>query len=90
MLYETGGRARVQVPSKARVRQAFRPGEWNEMLVTAQGRRVEVYVNGYRMTQLVDDPGRLRGRLGLQLHGGQDMRVEVRSVELLEPEKTKR
>lgn len=90
MLYETGGRARVQIPSKERVKKAFRPGEWNEMLVTAKGRRVEVYVNGYRMTQLVDDPGRLRGRLGLQLHGGQDMRVEVRSVELLEPMKTKR
>ncbi len=83
MLYETGGRARVQIPSKERVEQAFRSGEWNEMLVVAIGRRVEVYVNGVRMTRLVDDPGRLKGRIGLQLHGGQDMRVEVRSIELL-------
>jgi hypothetical protein len=90
MLYETGGRARVQVPAAEWVQEHFKAGDWNEMVVIAQGRRVKVLVNGATAAELRDDPGRLSGRLGLQLHGSQDMRVEVRSLGVLRKHVPKR
>ena len=83
MLYETGGRAYVSRPKPEWVQKHFKAGDWNEMVVIAEGRHLKVLVNGAVASELLDDPGRLRGRLGVQVHGGQDMRVEVRSLEIL-------
>ncbi len=82
-LYETGGRAWVVQPSPEDVATWFRPGEWNDMTVCAEGRAIVVHVNGYRTAKLQDDPGRLKGKLALQLHGGQDMEVQFKEVSLL-------
>lgn len=83
-LYETGGRAWVVRPDPARMRDVYRPGEWTSLRVRALGRAVDVWVNGVQTASLRDDPGRTEGHLGLQLHGGQDMHVEFRELELVE------
>ena len=44
-LYETGGRAWVVKPKAEAVAKYFKPGEWNQMTVSAKGRRVVVHVN---------------------------------------------
>lgn len=82
-LYETGGRAWVVKPTAEQVKSYFKPGQWNEMTVTAVGRHIVVEVNGTKTAELKDDPGRLEGHLALQLHGGQDMHVEFQVVEIL-------
>ena len=82
-LYETGGRAWVVKPTAEQVKKYFKPGQWNEMTVTAVGRHIVVEVNGTKTAELKDDPGRLEGHLALQLHGGQDMHVEFQVVEIL-------
>jgi len=82
-LYETGGRAWVVKPTAEQVKEYFKPGQWNQMTVSAQGRNVTVEVNDHKTAELKDDPGRLEGHFGLQLHGGQDMHVEFRDVEIL-------
>ncbi len=84
-LYETGGRAWVSQPTLEQVKEYFKPGEWNEMSVSARGRRIVVHVNGHKSAELLDDPGRLEGHLALQLHGGMDMHVEFKDIEILEP-----
>lgn len=87
-LYETGGRAWVVKPTAEQVSKYFKPGEWNEMAVSAHGGRIVVHVNGHKTADLPDDPGRRKGHLGLQLHGGQDMHVEFKDVEILsEPQR---
>jgi hypothetical protein len=43
-----------------------------------------VEVNGYRTAEVRDDPGRTEGRLALQLHGGQEVEVFFKDIELLE------
>ena len=86
-LYETGGRAWVVQPKAEEVATWFRPGEWNEMAVSAHGRRIVVHVNGRKTAELKNDPGRLEGHLALQLHGGQDMHVLFKDIEMLEPVK---
>ena len=82
-LYETNGRAWVVKPSAEELATYFRPQDWNTTVVSALDARVAVAVNGTRTAELFDDPGRRRGHLALQLHGGQDVRVEFSSVELL-------
>jgi hypothetical protein len=83
-LYETLGRGWVVRPKPAEVKKWFRPGAWNELSVIALGGRVVVHVNGKKSAELKDDPGRRRGPLGLQLHGGQDMDVRFKDIEVLE------
>ena len=82
-LYETGGRGWVVKPTAAQVSSYFRPDDWNEMTVSAQGRRVIVTVNGKKSAELSHDAGRTVGHLGLQLHGGQEMDVQFKSLEIL-------
>jgi len=82
-LYETGGRAWVVKPKPKDVKKYFKPGDWNTMTVAAYGKDVTVHVNGHKTAELRDDPGRTTGRFGLQLHGGQDMHVEFKSIDLL-------
>ncbi len=83
-LYETGGRGWVVKPTAEQVKSWYRPNEWNEMVVSAHGKRVVVHVNGVKTAELINDQGRTKGHLGLQLHGGQDMHVRFKRVELLQ------
>ena len=86
-LYETGGRAWVVQPTSEDVAKWFKPQEWNEMTVSAHGRRIVVHVNGQKTAELKNDPGRLEGHLALQLHGGQDMDVMFKEAAILVPKK---
>jgi hypothetical protein len=45
-LYETNGRAWVSQPTPEQVASWYRPGEWNEMTVSAHGGHIVVHVNG--------------------------------------------
>ncbi len=83
-LYETNGRAWVSQPAPADVKKWFRPQDWNTMTVTARGKRITVEVNGYQTAELRDDPGRTAGRFALQLHGGQDVEMLFKEIEMLE------
>jgi hypothetical protein len=84
-LYETNGRGWVVQPKAADVKEWFRPGEWNEMKIDAAGTRVTVYVNGQKAAELSDDKqGRPDGKLALQLHGGQEVDVWFKEIEIAE------
>lgn len=84
-LYETNGRGWVAKPKALAIKEWLKPGDWNEMLVTAVGRRVTVQVNGQKAVELTDDSlGRLHGRLALQLHGNQDVDVWFKDLEIAE------
>ena len=81
-LYETLGRNWVVKPPAAIT--AFKPGKWNTMSIRAVGRQIVVYLNGTKTAELTDDPGRLKGHFGLQLHGGQKMDVAFRNIRIKE------
>lgn len=83
-LYETSGRGWVLQPKPEDVKKWYRPNAWNDMSVVAQGGRITVHVNGIKTAELKDDPGARRGHLALQLHGGQDMDVQFKDIEILE------
>jgi hypothetical protein len=81
-LYETGGRAWVVRPDPKVIQEIYKPGEWNRMSVTAAGRSVVVTLNGVKTSELKDDSGRVKGRFAMQLHGGQDMEVMFKAIEI--------
>lgn len=83
-LYETGGRQWVVQPGQEEVEQFYKPHEWNEMTIRAGGGHIIVHVNGQKTAELTDDPGRERGHIALQLHGGMEMHVMYRDVKILE------
>lgn len=85
-LYETNGRAWVVPPPTAeQVKQFYKPGDWNEMTVSAHGGHLVVHVNGTKTTELKDDPGKwTEGHFALQVHGGQDVLVMFKDIELLD------
>ena len=85
-LYETGGRAWVVKPSKEEIpKKKYKPGEWTDLQLSAHGGRIVVRINGRKTAELVDDPGRTEGHIGLQLHGGDEMHVEFKNLEILTP-----
>jgi len=84
-LYETNGRGWVSQPSAAEVQKWFKPQEWNTMTVSAHGRRLTVNVNGHKSAEVLDDPGRTEGNFALQVHGGQDVEVYFKDIEILSP-----
>jgi len=84
-LYETGGRAWVVNPDQEKVAELWKEDGWNEVVVSAHGRDVNVRLNGHETAALTNDPGRTSGHFGLQLHGGQKMHVEFQAMEILTP-----
>lgn len=81
-LYETNGRAWVVKPTAEDVKRWYKPNEWNQMIVSALGRHVCVYVNGMKSAEIVDDPGRLSGKIALQMHGGQDNEIYFKDLDI--------
>ncbi len=81
--YEVGGRKYVVQPDAETVARYFRPGAWNELTVSAHGRRLVFHVNGIQTVDLKDDPGRLTGKLALQVHGRQEVEMWFKDIEVL-------
>lgn len=58
-------------------------GGWNQVEILCEGHRVRIRVNG-TVTNDVLDPGALKGVLAMQLHRGEQMRVEFRNIRIRE------
>src|SRR5262249_14967416 len=59
--------------------------DWNEVHIIARGNEIVQNINGHMMSMLVDDDSirqKNQGLVGIQLHAGAPMKVEVRRVRL--------
>ena len=84
-LYETSMRAWVSKPDPKLIARTVKPGEWTDLLVTAVGDDITVSLNGVKVTELLGDKKCLKeGHIALQLHGGQDMRVQFKDLSIME------
>ena len=67
------------------LQKAIKPGEWNEYTVVARGPRLQHFINGQLMSELVDEQQGKRaaeGVLALQLHAGPPMKVEFKDLRI--------
>ncbi len=65
----------------------YKPDDWNGMTIHANGHRIAVHVNGVKTWEQKDDPGRLKGRLALQINPRDELEVYYRDIEILAPAK---
>lgn len=83
-LYEERGRALLVNQDNASL---VKSGEWNQYTIRAVGPRVQAFLNGTKVIDLVDPAGADSGQIALQLHSGGPMEIRFRdlSVKLLDP-----
>ncbi len=72
VINEGGTKVALQFDSAEKVQQAFREGEWNELVIIAEGPSLSQIVNGQVLADLVDEDEKYAmtsGVLALQDHG---------------------
>jgi len=63
----------------------IKSNEWNEIHLVVKGTRMQHFVNGILMSEVVDNDSVNRkssGKLGMQVHVGPPMKVEYRNIKL--------
>jgi putative heme-binding domain-containing protein len=89
LLLEEGGRHILKWPDPAAVKRPdwVKPDQWNRYVITAQGSRVTLEVNGVVTVDIEDEKGARSGVIAFQLHQGPAMEVQFKDVEIkvLEP-----
>lgn len=63
----------------------IKPEDWNEIHLVVKGNRLQHYVNGTLMSEVLDEDatnGKAKGQLGVQVHVGPPMKVEYRNIRI--------
>lgn len=84
-LVEAGKKARVvaRIGDGEALKSVVRNGAWNRLHIIARGNVLAQVLNDQLMSLVVDDDSErrsMRGLLGVQLHTGPPMRIELRNV----------
>ena len=87
ILYEEGGRGILVNVDADEVAKHYRPGDWNEYEITADGPRIIQRLNGHVTVEYVErdaEKGAAEGIIALQLHVGDAMEVRFKDLEIKE------
>ena len=59
-------------------------GEWNKLIVRAEGPRIQIWLNGYQTVDFTEKEKDIppKGRLGLQVHGGPPAECHYRNLRI--------
>ena len=84
---EKGGKPAVlgSLGNEAELKAAIHTQEWNEYSIVARGNVITQILNGRVMSMLIDDDAanrKMDGLIGIQLHAGEPMKIEVRNIGL--------
>jgi len=69
----------------ASLKSVVRDNDWNECRIVAKGNRIQHYINGVLMSDVLDNDTvnrKLSGYIGVQMHVGPPMKIEFRSIKL--------
>ena len=67
------------------LKASIKSGDWNELVIKADGYRLQHFINGQKMSEVLDSDSSnrvLNGILGLQLHVAPQMWVRFRNIRL--------
>jgi hypothetical protein len=79
-LYESGGRGWVSQPT-ADGEKVLKPGEWNDLEVSARGNHIVTRLNGTVIVDFTDSAQRFSdGVIGLQIHTGGGVRMRWKDI----------
>ena len=83
-LYESGGRGWVVQPT-AEGEKALKPGEWNDLEISAQGNHIVTRLNGVQTVDYTDpSPKFTDGVIGLQIHTGGGVKMRWKDIYIQE------
>ena len=71
--------------NRAAITEAVARGEWMDLVLIVEGRRLRHYVNGVQTAEIADDDDAHRaasGVLALQVHAGEPMMVQFKDIRL--------
>jgi hypothetical protein len=84
-LYDESRRNRVLArPEPNVLRQALKPGGWNEYTIRAEGGHIQLWLNGVQTVDYTEPDEGLpaAGRIGLQIHGNGVLEVRFKDLEI--------
>ena len=73
----------ITKPDPALTKKAFKPNDWNEMIIRAVDKDITIDLNGHRMSSIVGERT-MSGKLGIQLHANEATEVKFRSISIKE------
>ena len=79
-IYESYGRGWIDKPSDELQKKLLKDGDWNDMVITAKGGNIQVYVNGTQTADLKNDTSRPQGHFALQMHSGNLMHILFKDI----------
>jgi hypothetical protein len=83
-LYESGGRGWVAMPSEAG-EKALKPGEWNDLEISAHGSHIVTKLNGIQIVDFTDPAAKFTdGVIGLQIHTGGGVKMRWKDIAIRE------
>jgi len=81
-VYESYGRGWIDKPTAEEEKKLVKDDDWNDMTIDARGGNVIVHLNGTKISELKDDPGRPEGHFALQMHAGCVMHVLFKDIQI--------
>ena len=84
-LYDEARRAELlAVPDQDGLGEVFRPGEWNDYVIRAEGPHIQIWINGYQTVDYTEtDPDiATSGIIGLQVHRGPPAEIRYRGLKI--------
>jgi len=83
-LYESGGRGWVAMPTEAG-EKALKPGEWNDLEISARGNHIVTQLNGVKVVDFTDPTQKFSaGVVGLQIHTGGGVKMRWKDISIRE------
>ena len=84
-LYDESRRRKFLVEGDVeKLTAVVKPGEWNEFVIRCEGPRVQIWVNGLQTVDYAEPDESIprRGRLGLQIHGGEAAEAAYKDIRI--------
>jgi hypothetical protein len=72
-LYDESRRNKVLTgPDQAKMKGVIKAGEWNDYVVRAEGKHIQLWINGFQTVDYTEDDPKIdtTGVIALQIHGG--------------------
>src|SRR5262245_7583483 len=82
-LYDESRRRTFLVePDAEKLRAALKPEDWNDLVIRCEGPRIQLWVNGLQTVDYTEPDAAIsrRGRLGLQIHGGEPAEASYKDI----------
>jgi len=82
ILYEEGGRGILANVKGEEVQKHVKKDDWNEYVITVDGRKIKQELNGFTTVEFEDAEGKgaSEGVIALQLHVGPKMRIDFKDI----------